>query len=44
MPNLPEIDAAVPDLTAIFRDLHAHPEIGMEEVRTSTVVAAKLRE
>ncbi|WP_373946385.1 M20 aminoacylase family protein [Paracoccus marcusii] len=44
MPNLPEIDAAVPELTAIFRDLHAHPEIGMEEVRTSAVVAAKLRE
>ncbi|WP_405406086.1 M20 aminoacylase family protein [Paracoccus sp. Ld10] len=44
MPNLPEIDAAVPDMTAIFRDLHAHPEIGMEEVRTSAVVAAKLRE
>ncbi|QXI63580.1 Hippurate hydrolase [Paracoccus marcusii] len=44
MPNLPEIDAAVPELTKIFRDLHAHPEIGMEEVRTSAVVAAKLRE
>ena len=24
MPNLPEIDAAVPELTEIFRDLHAH--------------------
>ncbi|TNH39213.1 M20 aminoacylase family protein [Paracoccus haeundaensis] len=44
MPNLLEIDAAVPELTEIFRDLHAHPEIGMEEVRTSAVVAAKLRE
>ena len=44
MPNQPEIDAAVPELTEIFRDLHAHPEIGMEEVRTSAVVAAKLRE
>ena len=44
MPNLPEIDAAVPELTEIFCDLHAHPEIGMEEVRTSAVVAAKLRE
>ncbi|MCO6361708.1 M20 aminoacylase family protein [Paracoccus sp. 08] len=44
MPNLPEIDAAVPELTEIFRDLHAHPEIGMAEVRTSAVVAAKLRE
>ncbi|MBM3605411.1 MAG: amidohydrolase [Alphaproteobacteria bacterium] len=44
MPNLPEIDAAAPELTAIFRDLHAHPEIGMEEVRTSAIVAAHLRE
>ncbi|TGN59744.1 amidohydrolase [Paracoccus liaowanqingii] len=43
MPNLPEIDAATPELTAIFRDLHAHPEIGMEEVRTSAIVAARLR-
>ncbi|MFN3525297.1 MAG: M20 aminoacylase family protein [Paracoccus sp. (in: a-proteobacteria)] len=44
MPNLPEIDAAVPELSAIFRDLHANPEIGMEEVRTSAIVAARLRE
>ncbi|CAM3171760.1 M20 aminoacylase family protein [Paracoccus nototheniae] len=44
MPNLPEIDANTPQLTSIFRDLHAHPEIGMEEVRTSAIVAAKLRE
>ncbi|MDZ4311517.1 MAG: M20 aminoacylase family protein [Cypionkella sp.] len=43
MPNLPEIDATAADLTAIFHDLHAHPEIGMEEVRTSGVVATKLR-
>jgi len=26
------------DLTAIRRDLHAHPEIGFEELRTSGVV------
>lgn len=44
MPNLPEIDAAAPELDAIFRDLHANPEIGLEEVRTAGVVAAKLRE
>ncbi|TKA95094.1 amidohydrolase [Cereibacter changlensis] len=44
MPNLPEIDSAAAELTAIFRDLHAHPEIGMEEVRTAGVVAARLRE
>ncbi|MDT8267034.1 amidohydrolase, partial [Roseomonas sp. DSM 102946] len=33
-----------PELTAIRRDIHAHPEIGMDEHRTSALVAAKLRE
>jgi|SRR5580658_418492 amidohydrolase len=32
------------DLTAWRRDLHAHPELGFEEHRTSEIVAAKLRE
>jgi len=38
------IAAAHPELTAIRRDIHAHPELGMEEFRTSALVAAKLRE
>lgn len=32
------------DMTAWRRDLHAHPEFGFEERRTSAFVAAKLRE
>ena len=39
------IDAIVgfaDDLTAIRRDLHAHPEIGFEEVRTAAIVARHL--
>lgn len=32
------------EATAWRRDLHAHPEIGFEEVRTSGVVVEKLRE
>ena len=32
------------DLTAIRRDIHAHPEMGLEEVRTAGLVARKLRE
>lgn len=44
MPVLPEIDATADELTRIFRDLHANPEIGFEEVRTSGIVAEKLRE
>jgi hippurate hydrolase len=30
------------DLTAIRRDFHAHPELGMEEHRTAEIVARKL--
>lgn len=32
------------DMTAWRHDLHAHPELALQEVRTSGVVAAKLRE
>jgi amidohydrolase len=42
MPTLPRIDAFADKLTAIRRDLHAHPEIGFEEHRTSGIVADKL--
>ena len=31
------------DLTAIRQDLHAHPELGFEELRTSGIVAEQLR-
>ncbi|KQT51715.1 amidohydrolase [Devosia sp. Leaf420] len=31
-------------MTALRRDLHAHPELGFEEVRTSAIVAEKLSE
>lgn len=41
---LPIIDEATAELTEIFKDLHAHPEIGFTETRTAGVVAAKLRE
>ena len=33
-----------PELTAIRRDIHAHPELGMEETRTAALVASRLRE
>ena len=38
------IAASHAELTAIRRDIHAHPEMGMEEVRTAALVAEKLRE
>ena len=43
MPTIERIDGYAEELTAIRRDLHAHPEIGFEEVRTSGIVAEKLK-
>jgi hippurate hydrolase len=43
MPTLDQIEAFADELTAIRRDLHAHPEVGFEEVRTSSIVAEKLK-
>jgi amidohydrolase len=42
MPSIERIEGFAEELTAIRRDLHAHPEIGFEEVRTSGIVAEKL--
>lgn len=36
--------ALLPELAAIRQDIHAHPEMGLEETRTSALVAEKLRE
>ncbi len=38
-----EIDERVPDLVAMRRDLHEHPELAFEELRTSGIVAQRLR-
>lgn len=38
------IDADLPFLTDLRRDLHAHPELGFEEERTSAIVANLLEE
>ncbi len=42
MPRLMD-DATLADLTALRRDLHAHPELGFEEHRTAAIVAERLR-
>jgi amidohydrolase len=42
MSLLEEIEALRPEIAAIRRDLHAHPETAFEEVRTAECVAAEL--
>ena len=37
------IAAHLPELVAIRRDIHAHPELGLEEHRTAAIVAERLR-
>jgi amidohydrolase len=38
-----EIDELLPDMVAVRRDLHEHPELAFEEVRTAGIVAGRLR-
>ncbi|NUS70179.1 MAG: amidohydrolase [Ensifer adhaerens] len=38
----PSITNAMPELIAIRHDLHAHPELGLEETRTSAFIARHL--
>lgn len=38
-----EIDELVPDMVAMRRDLHEHPELAFQEVRTSGIVAQRLK-
>jgi len=38
-----EIDELVPDMVAMRRDLHEHPELSFEEVRTSGIIAGRLK-
>ncbi|HMX12080.1 MAG TPA: M20 aminoacylase family protein [Burkholderiaceae bacterium] len=44
MTALPSIAADAPLLTAIRRDIHAHPELCFQEVRTADIVAQRLTE
>ncbi|MGV1872742.1 M20 aminoacylase family protein [Agrobacterium rosae] len=44
MSIIDHITSFLPDLVAIRHDLHAHPEIGFEEERTSDVVATHLQD
>lgn len=42
MPTIELIESYVDEMVAIRHDIHEHPEVGFEEVRTSQIVADKL--
>ena len=37
------LSASMPELEALYRDLHAHPELSMQETRTAGIAAERLR-
>lgn len=38
-----QLDKEYPALDALYKDLHAHPELGFHEVRTAAILAAQMR-
>ena len=37
-------DAELPSLLAIYKDIHAHPELSMHEERSAAIVAKECRQ
>lgn len=42
-PVLRNIDRLLPDIEALYKDVHAHPELSMQESRTAGLAADRLR-
>src|SRR5689334_4774518 len=42
-PALAKLPTLLPDLEALYKDVHAHPELSMQETRTSNLAADRLR-
>ena len=42
-PVLKALDPALPDLEALYKDVHANPELSMQETRTAGLAADRLR-
>jgi len=40
---LKNLDRLIPDLEALYKDVHAHPELSMQETRTAGLAADRLR-
>jgi hippurate hydrolase len=42
-PALRNLDGMLPDLEALYKDVHSHPELSMQETRTAGLAADRLR-
>jgi hippurate hydrolase len=42
-PSSLDLDDLLPDLEALYKDVHSHPELSMQETRTAALAAERLR-
>src|SRR6185437_4117492 len=42
-PVLANLDRLLPDLETLYKDVHSHPELSMQETRTAGLAAERLR-
>src|SRR5579864_2434297 len=42
-PVLKNLSRLIPDLEAVYKDVHSHPELSMQETRTAGLAADRLR-
>src|SRR6266576_5503094 len=42
-PALRSLDALLPDLAELYKDVHSHPELSMQETRTAGLAEDRLR-
>ena len=42
-PVLANLDGLLPELESLYKDIHAHPELSMQETRTAALAAERLR-
>ena len=40
---LAKVPGVLPDLESLYKDIHAHPELSMQETRTAGLAADRLR-
>ncbi len=40
---LSNLEKLLPDLEALYKDVHSHPELSMQETRTAALAADRLR-
>ena len=41
--SIPNLGALLPDLESVYKDIHSHPELSMQETRTAGIAEDRLQ-